>query len=235
MTTRRRIVLGFTLIELMIVVAIIGILAAIAIPNFIRFQGKSKQSEARTNLKAVFTGQRSRFGERDRYSNQIGEIGFAPERGNRYLYDLGPANGFLSCGNASSAALFEPRSTATTPIGSWDGVEADQNRYGTLFSTAPLVAGSTLGLGVVGWVSSGAAVAPMTSGQVGYDSAVCPQCDFGACAIGEVDNDSAADVWFVGSQFASLGASACSEGSPGASQEQPGAPMNAKSDVGCMH
>ena len=48
---------GFTLIELMIVVAIIGILAAIAIPNFLKFQAKSKQSEAKTNLGAIFTGQ----------------------------------------------------------------------------------------------------------------------------------------------------------------------------------
>jgi len=47
---------GFTLIELMIVVAIIGILAAIAIPNFLKFQAKSKQSEAKSNLGAIFTG-----------------------------------------------------------------------------------------------------------------------------------------------------------------------------------
>ncbi len=54
---------GFTLIELMIVVAIIGILAAIAIPNFLRFQLKSKSSEGKVNIAAIRTAQESYLAE----------------------------------------------------------------------------------------------------------------------------------------------------------------------------
>jgi type IV pilus assembly protein PilA len=53
MTVRKRTQNGFTLVELMIVVGIIGVLAAIAIPNFIRYQARSRRSEAYVNLAAV--------------------------------------------------------------------------------------------------------------------------------------------------------------------------------------
>ncbi|HTO05827.1 MAG TPA: prepilin-type N-terminal cleavage/methylation domain-containing protein [Myxococcota bacterium] len=58
---------GFTLIELMIVVAIIGILAAIAIPNFIKFQLRSKAGESKVNLAAIRTAEESYFAEAGTY------------------------------------------------------------------------------------------------------------------------------------------------------------------------
>ena len=66
---------GFTLIELMIVVAIIGILAAIAIPNFLRFQLKAKSSEGKTNLAAIRTAEQSYYSE---FGSYVSSAGLAP-------------------------------------------------------------------------------------------------------------------------------------------------------------
>jgi len=72
---------GFTLIELMIVVAIIGILAAIAIPNFMSYQCKAKQAEAKSHLGSIRSMQEAYYAEYDHYST-TDAIGFSAA-GNR--------------------------------------------------------------------------------------------------------------------------------------------------------
>ena len=115
---------GFTLIELMIVVAIIAILAAIAIPQYKRFQAKAKAAEAKTNLGAIATAEESYHAEHDKYiacaktpgsaptgkvnfnQGNIGnfnDIGFEPAGKVRYAYEVtsGDANNKFSANAVS--------------------------------------------------------------------------------------------------------------------------------------
>jgi type IV pilus assembly protein PilA len=81
---------GFTLIELMIVVAVLGIVSALAIPNYLRYQGKTRQSEAKTNLGAIFVTETAYYGEQTRYGT-FSEIGYSIAGAtNRYAYRVGP-------------------------------------------------------------------------------------------------------------------------------------------------
>jgi len=60
---------GFTLIELMIVIAIIGILAAIAIPQFSRYRQRSYNSSAESDLRNAVTAQEGYYVDESTYCN----------------------------------------------------------------------------------------------------------------------------------------------------------------------
>ena len=120
---------GFTLIELMIVVAIIGILAAIAIPNFLRYQAKSKQTEAKANLGAIFTSEVSYMAEYNTYTAIAQGAGggaittnldWAPTGTTRYIYNTTAANG--------TAFMAQAQGNIMNIAGQLDTWKINQNR-----------------------------------------------------------------------------------------------------------
>lgn len=98
---------GFTLIELMVVVAIIGILSSIAVPNFKKYQAKAKQSEAKIQLAALYSSEVGAQADYDTYGTCLSLMGYEAQP--RGYYRVGFNAGFNASGkfaNCTATAVF---------------------------------------------------------------------------------------------------------------------------------
>lgn len=78
---------GFTLVELMVVVAIIGLLSAVAVPNFKKYQAKAKVAEAKLQLSAAYTAEQAFYSDFGLYAHCLAYMGYNPsgEVSSRYF------------------------------------------------------------------------------------------------------------------------------------------------------
>lgn len=80
---------GFTIIELMVVVAVVGILASVAIPNFQKYQAKARIAEAKNSLASAFSAEAIFFEEFKIYHKCLSYMGFDPGTAQSRFYTIG--------------------------------------------------------------------------------------------------------------------------------------------------
>lgn len=113
---------GFSLVELMVVVAIIGVLAAIAIPNYNSYQANARTAEARVGLGAVFTAMESTRLETQSYWACLGAMGFSGGTGAQQFYAYGvDVAGTVTGANCGAAGGVACNGAAGQPITCADG------------------------------------------------------------------------------------------------------------------
>ena len=135
---------GFSLVELMVVVAIIGILASVAIPQYSKFQAKARQTEGKALLASVYTAEKGFFVEANGYTGCLNASGVSPE--------VTAAGSTVNTGHYALGFAAAPAVLATVPAG--------------LQASPPAGATCADGAGVTFWTAAKNAATPSTASTI---------------------------------------------------------------------
>ena len=121
---------GFSLIELLIVIAVIAFLSALSVPSLFRFLAKSKRSEAYMTLRSLYLAEKSYWAEHGTYTNVLqgqNSLGWKPEGVLQYTYGFPGAEGTnfvtgaLKGANAALTGNANAQSFTASAVGDIDG------------------------------------------------------------------------------------------------------------------
>jgi type IV pilus assembly protein PilA len=174
---------GFSLVELMVVVAIIGILAAVAVPSVNKYMAKARQSEAKANLSSYYGAQKIFYTDYTMFDSQFTVIGYKPEGRMRYNVGTDVAGALIAVLNAAGytggIASTAYRTRATLATGGYCQDVAGAAATG-FTNTCQYTSDAQAGV-----VNSAACVS-----AIGANT-------FLACATGKVSNTATFDSWSI--------------------------------------
>jgi prepilin-type N-terminal cleavage/methylation domain-containing protein len=182
---------GFTLIELMVAVGITGAISAIAVPNYLKYVGKSRQAEAKIALSAIYISEKQFGTEFGYYTACLNKAGFVAQP-DRY-YAIGFTNSAAGAG-VCGASGDKNCNNISSPSTTLDCSSSNDWIYPAQLKVSGDVLADQSSLSPSGFTFPNATGGSPVSVMTGVGKVA-----FSAGAAGSVSNNSNLDLWYINS------------------------------------